>query len=200
MSPVSTPAPTQIRSLLITSRAAIKMLVVFLVIAAVPLALYVRVDSKSSKYVGVDSRSSSAAITQKTAISVRAAGRGAPFFKLQDGREMAVEYRGDESLRKVMQSGLAQPRSLASIDLDRNGTPDVLAGYAYNGAGILTLQRGNPDAFAPKSEDVFARLNQGYNPDALLPGADIIQIPEAAESSVFNVYGKSICYRRERCV
>jgi hypothetical protein len=113
--------------------------------------------------------------------TVQAAGRGEPYFHLQDGREMQVAYRGEESLIRALRSGGAQPRSMASIDFDRNGTPDLVAGYGYNGTGLLTIQRGNPDAFAPQSDDVFVRINQGYNPDSLLPAADVIQIPESVD-------------------
>jgi len=122
-----------------------------------------------------------ASVRSRAQNTVQAAGRGLPYFHLQDGREMQVAYRGDESFTAALRSGSAQPRSLAAIDLDRNGTPDVLAGYSYNGSGLLTLQRGNPDAFAPKSDDVFVRINQGYNPDSLLPAADVIQVPEAVD-------------------
>src|SRR4029079_16089665 len=51
------------------------------------------------------------------------------------------------------------------------------AGFALNGAGMITLQRGNPDAFAPADDSVFARMQQGYNPDSLLPGADVYAVP-----------------------
>ncbi len=90
---------------------------------------------------------------------------------------MSVTYRGDQAAVAALQSGGAQARALASADFDRNGTPDVVAGYAYNGAGIITLQRGNPDAFAPADDSVFVRMQQGYNPDSLLPGADVYSVP-----------------------
>ena len=121
------------------------------------------------------------ATTLKKAVTVQAEGRGKPYFNLRNGHEIEVEYRGDWSLTEALKFDLAQPRSLASLDIDRDGTPDVVAGYSYNGAGLLTIQHGNPDAFAPKSEDVFARINQGYNPDSLLPVADVVQIPEAVD-------------------
>ena len=41
---------------------------------------------------------------------------------------------------------------------------------AYNGAGIITVQRGNPDAFAPADDSVFVRMQQGYNPDVFVAG------------------------------
>ena len=90
---------------------------------------------------------------------------------------MEVAYRGDSGLTDALQNGAAQARSLASADFDGNGTPDVLAGYAFNGAGMITLQRGNPDAFAPADDSVFVRMQQGYDPDSLLPGADVYALP-----------------------
>src|SRR5688572_24590706 len=111
------------------------------------------------------------------AITVHAAGRGKPFLNLQDGREMSVSYRGDQQAAAALQDGVAQARALASADFDRNGTPDVVAGYAFNGAGMITLQRGNPEAFAPADDSVLARMQQGYNPESLLPGADVYAVP-----------------------
>ncbi len=168
MGPLNTLAHTQVSSLLITSKTAIKLLLICLVIAAVPLALYVRVDSKSPK----------TAVDSKAAVTVRAsASGGTPYLKVQDGREMTVGYRGDQALSDALRSGAAEPRALASADIDHNGTPDVVAGYSFNGAGMITLHRGNPDAFAPADDSVFERLQQGYNPDSLLPVADVYPVP-----------------------
>ena len=168
MGPVNTPARTQTSALLITSRTIIKLLVVCLVIATVPLVLYVRVDSKSQK----------TAVDSKAAITVHAAAIGGkPYMNLQDGRRLSVSFQGDREAAAALQNGAAQARALASADFDRNGTPDVVAGYAANGAGMITLQRGNPDAFAPADDSVFVRIQQGYNPDSLLPGADVYAVP-----------------------
>jgi len=90
---------------------------------------------------------------------------------------MQVNYKGDSALTTALQNGAAQARSLASADFDRNGTPDVVSGYAFNGGGVISLQRGNPEAFAPTDDSIFARIQQGYNPDSLLPGADVYALP-----------------------
>ena len=115
--------------------------------------------------------------TATGAVTVHAAGRGKPYLNFQDGSTMKSVYRGESALANALQNGAAQARSLASADFDRNGTPDVVAGFDFNGAGMITLQRGNPDAFAPTDDSVFARMQQGYNPDSLLPGADVYAIP-----------------------
>src|ERR1043165_7629348 len=124
------------------------------------------------------------------AITVHAAGRGKPFLNFKDGRSMKVVYRGESALTSALQSGAAQARTLASADFDRNGTPDVVAGFAFNGAGMITLQRGNPDAFAPADDSVFARMQQGYNPDSLLPGADVYSVPVSPDFLVTGTFTK----------
>lgn len=112
-------------------------------------------------------------------VTVHAEGYGAPFYKLQDGRQMAVTYRGSGAA--ALQSGNAEPRVLTSADVDGNATPDVVAGYAYQGKGIVTIQHGNPEAFAPTDKTVYAEMAQGYNPDALLPEVETIEVPESAD-------------------
>jgi len=115
------------------------------------------------------------------AITVHAAGRGRPFMNLQDGRGMSVNYRGDHNAVAALQNNAAQARALAAADFDRNGTPDVVAGFASNGTGLITLQRGNPEAFAPADDSVFARMQQGYNPNSLLAGADVYAVPASPD-------------------
>src|SRR5215216_1882214 len=162
----------------ITIRTAAKLLAICLVLAAVPLALYVRVKSEGSARWFSKAEDSVARTKQsKEQVTVQAAGRGRPFLNLQDGRGMSITYRGDDVAVAALQSGVAQARALASADFDLNGTPDVVAGYAFNGAGIITLQRGNPDAFAPTNDSVLVRIQQGYNPPSLLAGADVYTLP-----------------------
>src|ERR1041384_4257751 len=172
----------------ITIRTAAKLLALCLIVAAVPVALYVRVKSAASSA----SNSKIVELTKKSKgqVTVQAAGRGRPFLNLKDGRDMTVTYRGDRAAATALQSGAAQARSLASADFDRNGTPDVVAGYSYNGGGIITLQRGNPDAFAPADDSVFVRMQQGYNPDSLLPGADVYSVPVSPDFIVTGNFTK----------
>jgi hypothetical protein len=166
MYPVKNPArETRPGILQSTTWAAIKLIIICLVTAIVPFALYVRVDSKAAK----------------TTVTVQAAERGKQYFNFRDGRAMRLDYRGEQNLQGALQEGQAQPRSLASIVLADNAVPDLIAGYAYGGMGIVTVQHGNPDAFAPKDESVYARMQQGYNPDSLLPLADTYPVPESPD-------------------
>jgi hypothetical protein len=166
MYPVKNPTRQKYFTLFpLTVRRTIKLLVGCLVMAAVPLAVYVRVDSKDSK----------------GAVTVQAAGRSGPYLTLQNRYELRAEYRGEQSVIQAMQSGQAKPRALASADLDGDASPDLLAGYTYGGTGVVTIQRGNPEAFAPKDESVYLRMHDGYNPNSLLPTAETYQIPEPAD-------------------
>src|SRR4051794_37974842 len=56
-----------------------------------------------------------------------------------------AEYHGPAAIVDALEAGDAQPRALARADFDRDGAADLVAGYASNGAGSVTLQRGNPD-------------------------------------------------------
>src|ERR1041385_2169341 len=158
-----------------TIKTVAKLLAICLIVAIVPVALYVRVKSAAS----AASNSKFVELTRKSKgqVTVQAAGRGKPFLNLKDGQDMTVTYRGDRAAATALQTGAAQGRALASADFDRNGTPDVVAGYSYNGGGIISLQRGNPEAFAPTDDSVLVRMQQGYNPDSLLPGADVYALP-----------------------
>src|SRR3954471_15592636 len=68
-------------------------------------------------------------------------------FQFGSVQPTSASFHGNERAIEALRSGQAEPRVLASGDLDGNATPDVVAGYAYRGTGIVTLQRGNPDAF-----------------------------------------------------
>src|ERR1044072_167136 len=182
-SPMSLPLPSYsllLSKLIRSHRVLFITLVAMLVLAGVGISHSSAVKSTLSVISG---NSELAASTKPAAdrITVHAARRGKPFLNFQDGHEMTVTYRGDQAAVAALQSGAAQARALASADFDRNGTPDVVTAYAYNGAGLITLQRGNPDAFAPTDDSVFVRMQQGYNPASLLPNVDVISVPVPAD-------------------
>src|SRR5215204_2813523 len=122
---------TGVRSFPLSRRINYQLLILCLSLMGVILAFNRRADSTSPR----------------SAVTVRAAGRGRPYLNLQDGRRIGINYRGDRVFVNALQNGAVRARALASADFDGNGTPDVVAGYAFDGAGLVTLQRGNPDAF-----------------------------------------------------
>ena len=128
----------------------------------------------------------------RNVVTVRAAGRGKPFFNFLDGRQMPLTFRGESNTAKALQSGNGTPRSLVSADLDGNGTPDVVTGYANGGTGVITIQHGNPDAFAPADDSVFVRVQQGYDPPSLLPDAEVYPVQAPADFVVVGNFNHSL--------
>ena len=102
------------------------------------------------------------------AIAVHAALRGAPYLNLCDGRAVASELGSG--------GGAVHPVSLASADLDEDGVPDLVSGYATGGGGTITVQRGNEAALWPYG----AALRNGPLP-AFLPQARSFSLPESPD-------------------
>jgi hypothetical protein len=89
---------------------------------------------------------------------------GHGLFNFSESRSIPASFQGDEKAIQALRSGQAEPRVLASGDLDGNATPDVVAGYTYGGTGIVTIQRGNPAAFAPTDQSVYERKARATTP------------------------------------
>ncbi|HET9180669.1 MAG TPA: hypothetical protein VFP59_00940 [Candidatus Angelobacter sp.] len=60
--------------------------------------------------------------------------------------------------------GVPSPDSLASADLDRDGVADLVVGYSTGNSGLLSIQRGNLDAFAPQSTASLLAIGRGQFP------------------------------------
>ena len=143
----------------------IKLLLVCLMTASVPYALYVRVDSKA--------RASSQS-------RCRLPDRASRTLTLRTGDNAHGFSRRAESDGSVpIRSGAA---AIVGINCSgcRRGA-GLITGYAYNGMGIVTVQHGNPEAFAPKDDSIFLRMQQGYNPDSLLPVVETYLVPESPD-------------------
>ncbi len=151
------------------------LLAALLVAASCAICISPAIHRHAQPFVLIQPASAAAPVT------VQAAGRGKPFFNFADGRQMAHVFRVQNDASRALQSGRATPRALASADLDGNGTPDLVVGYDIGGTGIIAIQRGNPDAFAPTDDSVFVRLQQGYNPASLLPDTEVYQVPVPAD-------------------
>lgn len=72
-----------------------------------------------------------------------------PYVNLRERRDvMGLNVEG-ETLSKESFSNQAEPLSLASADLDEDGVPDLISGYADAANGVVMVQRGNVDALWP---------------------------------------------------
>jgi hypothetical protein len=126
-------------------------------------------------------------------VSVQASGRGKPWINLGDGHELLSSYSGEATLISQVQGGQARPLSLAAADLDGNGVPDLLSGFASQGGGILAVYRGNVDSIYPNSPQALARKRSGTFTDApFLSPARLFELPSAPdfmETGDFNADG-----------
>ncbi len=93
-------------------------------------------------------------------------------------QQLRPAYDGPSALVAALKGGDARGRALARADLDADGAPDLVAGYAWNGAGIVTIQRGNKDAFAPKRRAVLERMQRGFDPAWVAADAGAVRVPE----------------------
>ena len=100
-----------------------------------------------------------------------------PTIWLQQNRPLTVSHTGNRATVDMLSSGWAQPLALANADFDADGVDDLVVGYAAPGGGILTIHRGNLDAFAPQSQASFEAIGRGDFPDPFLPNARTIPVP-----------------------
>ena len=67
----------------------------------------------------------------------------------------------------------AQPLALTTGDVDEDGIPDLLVGYA----GHISIQRGNLDAFAPQSDESFQAIGREQFPAPFLAQSSTLATP-----------------------
>ncbi|HEY7709168.1 MAG TPA: HYR domain-containing protein, partial [Candidatus Entotheonella sp.] len=121
---------------------------------------------------------------------MQSAGNGNPYIILQDGRQFEPVYRQPHAAGSSFQTAnsgapvspdQARPLSLASGDLNVDGFPDLICGYSGPNGGILTLHRGDPQAFAPENSHVLQGIANKQFPDPFIKEADIFELPEAPD-------------------
>jgi Bacterial Ig-like domain (group 3) len=92
-----------------------------------------------------------------------------------------IRYTGSPDLVRALKSGAAQPTALVAADFDLDGAPDLVIGYNISAGGVIVLLRGNPDAFAPKDENLYQAAIRGEIPPAFLSVATIFRVPESPD-------------------
>ncbi len=111
-------------------------------------------------------------------ISLRANGQGKSQLGLGDGREMATVYVGAEAKREL-ENRSARPLALAAGDVDEDGVPDLVSGYASDDANLLVIHRGNVDAIYADTPEANERKARGEFTDApFLSPARVFELPE----------------------
>src|ERR1700752_606588 len=115
-----------------------------------------------------------------TSESTKAIGRvNRDTGKLQFGK--ATSINTSQAIQRTSAKSQVRALSLASDDFDEDGAPDPLTGYDTGRAGMIMLQRGNVDAFAPRDNSIFDRAAAGQLPPSLLTATGSFGIPERAD-------------------
>jgi hypothetical protein len=157
------------------------------------LAGHPDLETGSGEPAGRSAHASSPAVVLGEAVTVKAHGQGRPWVNLGDGHDVLTSYSGEAQLTQQMQDGEARPLSLAAADLDGDGVPDMLSGFAAGRGGIIALYRGNVDAIYPNSRQALARKSSGTFTDApFLSPARLFEVPSAPdfmETGDFNADG-----------
>ena len=100
-------------------------------------------------------------------------------------RKVAPDFRpairlnqGGQKIAPSVRS-MTKALSVAAGDLDNDAAPDLITGYGTTrGTGSVAVQRGNPDAYAPKGDAMLQRIQQGYDPPSFLPGIKTYKLNE----------------------
>ena len=108
-----------------------------------------------------------------------AASTGKPLVNLRNARTMTIEPSGSPEVVRAL--GSSTPTALAVGDFDADGAPDLVAGYRTADGGVVTLTRGNPDAFAPTDLSLYHKAAQGQMPSTFMPTATVYAVPESPD-------------------
>jgi len=86
-----------------------------------------------------------------------AAGISDPRLNLREELQWSVSYAGSAAARSILSANQARPLSLAAADLNEDGVPDLLSGYAGGNGGVLALHLGNADSIYPNTPEAMRR-------------------------------------------
>ncbi len=115
-------------------------------------------------------------------VPLHAAGRGTPWINLQDGLDLPVDYDGPTRLLEALVGTRNQPLALAAVDLDEDGVPDLVSGYAGPSDGIIALHRGNADAIYANSSEAREAQETGTFTDApFLSQVRVFEVPDSPD-------------------
>jgi hypothetical protein len=92
--------------------------------------------------------------------------------------QLRPAYHGPGRIVDALHGRDALAAAVAQADLDRDGAPDLITGYGWDGSGIVSVQRGDADAFAPKRPSVLQRIQRGFDPDPAARDAQAVRVPE----------------------
>jgi len=118
-----------------------------------------------------------AKITANSTVTLVSSGpRSKPFVNVETAHRLELTYTGDARAVAALQAE-GKPVSMASADFDADGAPDLVAGYKTANGGVVTVTRGNPDAFAPTDTSLYEKAMHGQVPPAFLSTSAVYAVP-----------------------
>ncbi len=113
---------------------------------------------------------------------VSSLARGDPRVAMKGRQNLLTSYVGPDKSRMALEHDRAAPLSLTSADFDEDGVPDLVAGYAFDDRGILTLHRGNVDSIYPNTPEARQRRASNTFTDApFISPALVLETRHAAD-------------------
>jgi hypothetical protein len=106
--------------------------------------------------------------------------QGKPLVNLRNARTLAVEPSGPAEVVRALGSE-STPTALAVGDFDADGAPDLVTGYRTANGGVVTLTRGNPDAFAPTDPTLFQKAIEGNVPATFVGTTAAFAVPKSPD-------------------
>lgn len=103
-------------------------------------------------------------------------------INLLDGETVRTEFSAEADLLSALQN--SEPTTLAKGDLNSDGTPDLISGFANKNGGFLTIHRGNELSIFPAGRDARGEKISPFLADASL--ISITEKPDFSEVGDFN--------------
>ncbi len=103
---------------------------------------------------------------------------GRPWMNLKDGYDSKAFYNGKSALAGMEN---AKSLSLFSADINDDGFPDLVTGYAAANGGLAVIRYGDPEAFGPTRPETIEGIKNGNFPASFLPDATALNLPETPD-------------------
>jgi FG-GAP repeat len=111
-----------------------------------------------------------------------------------EGSKLQLTDSYELSRSDLKRASNRQALSLASGDVDGDGFPDLLSGYSSDTGGVVTLHRGNKEAWAPSTPESLALVRNGSFPPGFESASTEWMMPIAPDFMVsgdFNGDGRA---------
>ncbi len=113
-------------------------------------------------------------------VATIAPSHGRPLVQLRNPQGLRIDYNGSADGVAALKAG-ATGTTLAVGDFDADGAPDLVSGYKTASGGVVTLLRGNPDAFAPRNPTLYPAAIKGKVPPTFLNEATAYAVPASPD-------------------